>query len=111
MKKMLEKIKNWYENDNFKEVYSKVMSENGIDINAIKVGDQVIVRHDLHEDMDVPFGVGSEMLFWKGKMVTVTEVHPDSEAIYVEGNNWVWSLPLLEAHIPQTPPQIMELNF
>ena len=78
MKKMLEKIKNWYENDNFKEVYSKVMSENGIDINAIKVGDQVIVRHDLHEDMDVPFGVGSEMLFWKGKMVTVTEVHPNS---------------------------------
>jgi len=53
LKKMLEKIKNWYENDNFKEVYSKVMSENGIDINAIKVGDQVIDMHDLHEDLDV----------------------------------------------------------
>lgn len=111
MKKMLEKIKNWYENDNFKEVYSKVMSENGIDINAIKVGDQVIVRHDLHEDMDVPFGVAPEMLFWKGKMVTVTEVHTSSEAIYLEGNNWTWSIPMLEEHIPQTPPQIMQLDF
>lgn len=77
------------------------------------VGDgySFIVRHDLHEDMDVPFGVGPEMLFWKGKMVTVTEVHPDSEAIYVEGNNWVWSLSTLEEHIPQTPPQIMQLDF
>lgn len=111
MKKMLEKIQNWFKNDTFKEAHYKVLSENGIDINAIKVGDQVIVRPDLHEDMNVPFGVAPEMLFWKGKAVTVTEVHPTSEAIYVEGNNWTWSLPMLEAHIPQTPPQIMELNF
>ncbi len=76
MKKMLEKIQNWFKNDTFKEAHYKVLSENGIDINAIKVGDQVIVRPDLHEDMNVPFGVAPEMLFWKGKAVTVTEVHP-----------------------------------
>lgn len=111
MKKMLEKIQNWFKNDNFKEVYSKVLSDNGIDINDIRVGDQVIVRPDLHEGMNVPFGVAPEMLFWKGKAVTVTEVHPLSEAIYVEGNNWTWSLPMLEAHIPQIPPQIMKLDF
>lgn len=88
-----------------------MLPENGIDINAIKVRDQIIVRPDLHEDMDVPFGIAPEMIFWNGKVLTIKDVHPSSGAIYVEENYWTWSLPMLEAHIPQIPPQIMELDF
>lgn len=80
-----------------------------MDISKIKVGDQVVVSPNIYEGMDAPWGVTEAMLMWKGCTLTVESI--SEEVVRVRENVWGWSLPMLEAHIPQIPPQIMRLDF
>jgi hypothetical protein len=59
-----------------------------------KVGQQVRIRNDIHEDMDAP-GVTEEMVDMRGKVFTVKRVI-EPEGWYALGNGYTWGEDMLK---------------
>lgn len=51
------------------------------------VGDRILIRRDLYEDMQVPFGVTSEMESYAGKECIITSVEM-SEYFDIRSDTW-----------------------
>ena len=59
-----------------------------------KVGDRVVVRHDL--SLDIKNGVVSDMLRCRSKMFTITDVSVNGIYYKLDGNGWAWTDDMLK---------------
>lgn len=109
MKRLLEKIKNWYNNDDpFKDKEGDKVAK---EINKwdIEEGDIIVVRNNLSEDEPLRYGVNSEMEGCRGEELTVTSIQDDR--IKVMENRWTWTVEMISDHKKPDQPEMLEIDI